>query len=306
MDNDELFARYDGDLVHRVRNEGNLKNDRALLGKFRGSIGDSAPSADLVKAFLAGYLDRTLGTQIRYAATLKRFMKWYGQPMDDFRIRSPRILPEYVEDDDIAKLLVAVRNKRSHKGTVRRDLLLIELGLKTGMRESELADLAVGDVHDDFVVVKKGKGEKDRMIPMPSAIAERLKEFVTGRDRDESVFGLTGPSIGNKISIFARKAGVPHIHAHSLRHKYATDLLEGGADIRAVQELLGHADLSTTQRYVAITDTRLKDAVRVLEGHSTQDKTEGQAASVHRCIAQVTITSPRRHPLGLSAEVRYS
>ena len=303
MGNDELFARHDLDLIHRIRNAGNLERDRALLDKFRDFIGDLPPSSDLVKEFLVRYVGRTPGTQIRYAGTLKRFMKWYGQPMEDFRIRSPRILPEYVEDEDIEKLLTAVANKRSHKGTILRDRLIVELYLKTGMRRNELADLAVGDVHDDFLVVRRGKGEKDRMIPVPSAIAGRLRRYIGGRGRTESVFGLTGPSVGNMISNFARKAGVTNIHTHSLRHKYATDLLEGGADLRAVQELLGHADLSTTQRYLAITDRRLVEAVGVLEADGVSGQTKERAASTHQSSAQVTVTPPCGDLLELTAPV---
>jgi hypothetical protein len=113
-------------------------------------------------------------------------------------------------------------------------------------------------------MVIKGKGGKDRMIPLLPDIAGRLNNYTRDRQPDESVFGLTGPSIGNKISIFARKAGQKDIHTHSLRHKYATDLLESGANIRAVQQLLGHSDLATTQDYLAITDESLRDAVNGL------------------------------------------
>jgi hypothetical protein len=170
-----------------------------------------------------------------------------------------------VEDDQIEKLLSAIKGKKSHKRSIERDLLIVELYLKTGMRRSELADLKVRDVHSDFLMVLKGKGEKDRMIPLLPDIAGRLDSYIRSRQPDESVFGLTGPSIGNKISLFARKAGLKDIHTHSLRHKYATDLLESGANIRAVQQLLGHSDLTTTQVYLAITDESLRDAVNGLD-----------------------------------------
>ncbi len=142
----------------------------------------------------------------------------------------PKRLPQYVEDDQIEKLFSAIRGKKSHKCSIERDLLIVELYLKTGMRRSELAGLKVRDVHSDFLMVIKGKGEKDRMLPLLPDIAGRLNGFIRGRQPDESVFGLTGPSIGNKISIFAQKAGLKDIHTHSLRHKYATDLLESGAN----------------------------------------------------------------------------
>jgi len=82
----------------------------------------------------------------------------------------------------------------------------------------------------------------------------------------EKVFKLTAPSISMKIKNFARKAGLEYFHAHSMRHKFATDLLERGADLKVVQELLGHENLSTTQVYLAVTSERMREAVNLLEG----------------------------------------
>ncbi len=77
---------------------------------------------------------------------------------------------------------------------------------------------------------------------------------------------MKAPCISMKIKKFARKAGLEDFHAHSLRHKFATDLLERGADLKVVQELLGHENLSTTQVYLAVTSERMREAVNLLEG----------------------------------------
>ncbi len=114
MSNDELYQRYDTELVLKIRNRRNLRYDRQLLEKFRNYIGHLPPSPSLVKGFIAQYADRTPATQARYASTLKTFMKWYGQPMEDFHIKVPRALPQYVEDAEIDKLIRAVESKRSH------------------------------------------------------------------------------------------------------------------------------------------------------------------------------------------------
>lgn len=82
----------------------------------------------------------------------------------------------------------------------------------------------------------------------------------------EKVFKLEAPSISMKITKFSRIAGLVDFHAHSLRHKFATDLLERGVDLKIVQELLGHENLSTTQVYLAVTGERMRDAVNLLEG----------------------------------------
>ncbi|MFC1957467.1 tyrosine-type recombinase/integrase [Chloroflexota bacterium] len=264
MSNDELFRSYQPELLLKIHNQINLKNDIALLDKFREFLGDSRPSPLLAREFISRYHRRSLSTQARYAANIKGFMRWYGEPIDDLKIKVPKRLPEYIENEQIEKLLSSIRDKKNYKFTIERDLLIVELYLKTGLRRSELAGLKVRDIHKDFIMVIKGKGEKDRMIPLLPDIAGRLTGFTRNRQPDESVFGLTGPTIGNKISLFARKSGQKNIHTHSLRHKYATDLLESGANIRAVQQLLGHSDLATTQGYLAITDESLRDAVNGL------------------------------------------
>lgn len=84
-------------------------------------------------------------------------------------------------------------------------------------------------------MIAHGKGGNDRIIPLPPAIAQRLHNFIEGMQPNEKVFKLKAVSIGNKIRRFAKKAGLAQFHTHSMRHKYATDLLEAGANIRAVQ-----------------------------------------------------------------------
>ena len=197
-------------------------------------------------------------------------MKWYGEPMDDLKIKIPKSLPPYTEDAQIEKLLHAIETKKTHKRSIVRDILLVELALKTGMRRGELANLEARHIHEDFLVVREGKNQKDRVIPLSPPIALRLKNFIEGKKLDERVFGLKPPSITMKIKTFARRAGMEELHAHTLRHKFATDLLEHGADIRSVQHLLGHESLSTTQVYLSVTDKRLRETVNLLNKEKRQ------------------------------------
>jgi len=293
MSNDELFAKYQPELRLKIHNPINLKSDIALLDKFKVFLGSSGPTPSLAKEFISGYYHCSLSTQARYTATIKGFMRYYGEPIDDVKIKVPKHLPQYVESGQIESLLSSIENKKSHKGSIERDLLIVELYLKSGMRRSELANLKIRDVHKDFIMVLKGKGEKDRMIPLLPDIAERLRSFTRNRKPDESVFGLTGPSIGNKISIFARKANLTDIHTHSLRHKYATDLIESGANIRAVQALLGHSDLSATQGYLAITDKGLHDAVNGLATKGKQGSTdERKPDNIYQVNAELSLSPP--------------
>jgi integrase len=265
MTNDELFNIYDSDIVLRLHNAKNLSDTRKTLARFKDHLGQYPPSPELAKAFLAQFFDRKPRTLYRYAQMIKMFMKWYGEPLNDFKVKIPKSLPPYTENDDIAKLLDAVENKKTHKGVIVRDRLLIELALKSGMRRGELASLKVRDIHEDFLVVREGKNNKDRVIPLSQPIILRLKQFIDRKKPNVSVFGLKPSTITMKIKSFANKAGLDNSHTHTLRHKYATDLLEHGANIRSVQQLLGHENLSTTQVYLSITDKGIREAVDLLE-----------------------------------------
>ena len=262
--NSELFTLYDSELTLRIRNLRNLDNERRLLAKFRQYLNGFPPSVELAKGFLAQYASRKPRTLARYGATIKAFMKWYGVPMDDFRVKVPKTLPPYTEDSDVDKVRQAIQNKKTHKGCMVRDALLLDSALITGMRRGELADLEPKDIHADFLIAH-GKGGKERVIPLGAPIAQRLHNFIKGMKPNEKVFKLKATSIGNKIRLFAKKAEVDHFHTHTTRHKFATDLLERGANIKVVQELLGHAYLSTTEVYLSIVDQGLRDAVNLLD-----------------------------------------
>ncbi|MFC1985258.1 tyrosine-type recombinase/integrase [Chloroflexota bacterium] len=272
MSNSDLFKRYDTELLLRLHNRKNLTDTRKILGRFEAFLDGRAPSPDLAKEFLAQFADRKPRTLSRYAQMVKSLMKWYGQPIDEFRVKVPRTLPPYIEDYQIEKLLNAMASKRSHKGSIVRDQLLVQLAVKTGLRRAELANLEARDIHADFIVVRSGKGDKDRVVPLAPSIAQRLNAFVKGMEPNEKVFKLKAPCISMKIKNFARKAGpgLEDFHAHSIRHKFATDLLERGADLKVVQELLGHENLSTTQVYLAVTSERMREAVNLLEGSKKQ------------------------------------
>ncbi|MFC2017193.1 tyrosine-type recombinase/integrase [Chloroflexota bacterium] len=265
MTNDELFQLYDSDLVLRLHNAKNLNDTRKILTKFKQHLSEFPPSPELAKGFLAQYSDRKSRTLYRYAQMIRVFMKWYGEPMDDFKVKIPKTLPPYTEDSEIEKLFNAIENKKTHKSCIVRDSLMVALALKTGMRRSELGNLEVKDIHQGFLLVRNGKGGKDRVIPLAPAIVGRLQNFIQGKQPDEKVFSLKPACISNKIRQFARKAGLDGFHTHTMRHKFATDLLERGANVKQVQELLGHDNLATTEVYLSITDQGLRKAVSLLD-----------------------------------------
>lgn len=146
-------------------------------------------------------------------------MEWYGEPINDLKLRIPKSLPPYTEDSEIDKLFLAIESKATHKGCIIRDRPLVELALKSGMRRGELANLEVRDIRADFLVVRRGKYEKDRAIPLSTKLAMRLSNYVKDKKPSDKVFNLKGPTITMKVKKFARKAGLDDLHAHALRHK---------------------------------------------------------------------------------------
>ena len=205
-----------------------------------------------------------LNTRKRYADYLRAFLKYLGMEFG-ITIKRPHLLPEVVTDEDVEKLKDTIRNHHSWKRSITNDLAIIETLSKTGMRRAELANLTVGDVDlNKCRALVHGKGNKDRVIPFGAELFEILTEICQGKAEDERVFGMTKKSLGVKIHKWALKAGV-NLHTHSFRHYFATKLVEKGANIRVVQELLGHSSLNTTQVYLSVTAGHLEDAIGLLD-----------------------------------------
>jgi integrase/recombinase XerD len=219
--NEELLALYDPEIILHCTDPRNRDYTRHMVRRFVIEfLAGRKPSAALAKEFLSGYRDRKSRTVYRYTSMISPFMKWYGDPISNVKIKVPKSLPPFTEDAELDDLLEAMKNKKTHKQIVARDVLLVKMDIKTGLRRAEIANLEAHDIHKDFLIVRGGKGQKNRVIPLVPSIATDLNRFIAGMVPAQKVFGLTAASIGNKIRIFAVKAGV-NIHTHSLRHKFA-------------------------------------------------------------------------------------
>jgi integrase/recombinase XerD len=189
-------------------------------------------------------------------------------------IETPRLwkrIPDILEPREVDKLL-AQPNIRKDKGL--RDKAILELMYATGLRVSETASLKVQSLNLEVGFVRvKGKGGKERIVPVGQKALHFLSRYIDqarqknlkGRDCDDLFIssykkGLTRQSIWKMIKAYLKKARIrKKIYPHILRHSFATHLLEGGADLRSVQEMLGHSSISTTQIYTHINKSRLKE-----------------------------------------------
>lgn len=176
-------------------------------------------------------------------------------------------LPRFLNQTEI-EMLLAAPDVSTETGL--RDRAILELMYACGLRVSEAVDLKMQDVDlDSGLLTCTGKGNKTRRVPIGASAVEWLKSYFTARRKKENieiqnlfVTPLGRPLNRQLIHLFikeyAEKCGLEDVSAHTLRHSFATHLVQNSADIRSVQQMLGHADISTTQIYTHMTDAHLK------------------------------------------------
>jgi integrase/recombinase XerC/integrase/recombinase XerD len=186
--------------------------------------------------------------------------------------RLPQTLPRTLKPDEVARLLNRIPASTPLE---QRDRALFELAYASGLRAEELVDLDHDSVDFDAEQVRvEGKGSKTRFVPTGEpalralgAYLERARPALSANDGEPALFlsksgrRLSTSDVRRRLRVWARHAATQTgVHPHALRHSFATHLLEGGADLRAIQELLGHASISTTQVYTRIESARLRAA----------------------------------------------
>lgn len=260
------FAEYLENLQKKIFDV-QLKDASAYLANLRRSGLDERSAARALSA---------LRTFYKYLIIEGRLDK---NPLN--LIETPRgkaSLPKVMSPEEVDRLLAAPDNE-TPRGA--RDSVMIELLYATGLRVSELVNLSVNDVHllDGYirVVWKGGKGAKERFVPVAEKTAQNLKSYIeltrpmfVGEQRPSPklFFGrknrpMTRQGFWKLLKTYALKVGVSaKVTPHTLRHSFATHLLINGADLRAVQEMLGHSDISTTQIYTHLETPRLRKIIR--------------------------------------------
>ncbi len=254
--------------------------DFARFAAREGVHDPGAVTRPVVTLYLVSLRRRRLAptTVARRLAALRGFYRFLlrerhvaSDPTED--VSSPRRgeeLPRVLSSEEVARLL-AQPDPRTPEGL--RDRALLELLYSSGLRVSELVGLDVGDVDLESELVRVlGKGSKERVVPVGSYAVRTLQAYLTlGRPRlARRSAALFVSRLGRRLSRqwvwrclrrYARAAGISRpVTPHMLRHSFATHLLEGGADLRSVQELLGHASIATTQVYTHVARQHLRQA----------------------------------------------
>jgi integrase/recombinase XerC len=215
----------------------------------------------------------TLRRKLAAIRGLFRFMLREGVvPLNVARLvrtpKAPKKLPEVMSAEQANTLLDGVAAGKLERPFPSRDRAIFELLYGCGIRVSELAGLDLEDMdRSEGWLRVRGKGKKERQVPLPGKAREALERYIGERPvvrEQRAVFlnyrnaRLTTRGISGIVKLYATYlAGDPSLHPHSFRHAYATHLLADGADLRAIQELLGHARLSTTQKYTQVSLTDL-------------------------------------------------
>jgi integrase/recombinase XerD len=270
-----LAAEAGAALNTRLAYERDLRGASDLL---EGGL--SGASQEALKRLSEAWLPLKRTTVARKSAALRRFFGFLhdeGLRGDDPSAALPRPagarpLPKILGHDAVGALFAEIERRRREEpgASVLRLAALVELLYGSGMRATELVSLPRHSVHPDrpFLILR-GKGAKERLVPISDRARAAVAEWAALVPRDSLWLFPSGKSHLSRVRLhqllkaLAAAAGVPpeRVSPHVLRHAFATHLLEGGADLRALQMLLGHADIATTQIYTHVDSRRLIDLV---------------------------------------------
>jgi len=264
-----------------------IKAYRTDLAEFTTFVGpEELKNIDhlLIRAFLAQLYERGLSKSsvARALSSVRSFFKWMGREhMIDSNpallVAAPKLPKKLPRVPTMEEMNSVLDTKMPDEAAFpERDRLILELLYGCGIRNSELTGINIDDIHArQGLILVRGKGKKQRIVPFGGSAQIALREYLplrTGalerhKHTGESALltnlrgtRLTTRSVGRIVKSIAVAGGLPReVHPHTLRHAFGTHMLEEGADLRAIQELLGHARLSTTQRYTQLTTKQVLD-----------------------------------------------
>jgi len=255
----------------------NYKIDLEDFRKFVGDLDFEKIDYLLLRKYLAVLKEKTLGNRSvgRHLSTLRSFFRFLSHeglikvnPI--LMLSSPKLekhLPLFMTEGEVTKLIESAFAKDEKDERGLRDRAILETFYSSGLRISELVALSQADI--DFIsgIVKvMGKGKKERVVPIGDAALLTIRKYLDKRKKkSDAIFlnknglRITTRGVRNIVGKYLKSSGIRRgVSVHTLRHSFATHLLDRGADLRTVQELLGHADLATTQIYTHLSTEKIK------------------------------------------------
>ena len=266
MEKEEFLKKIETELKISKNSEHTVKNYLSSNSKLL-DFTNKAPeqvTEDDIKAFMAENLsDKASSSNILFLSAIKYAYSNLLKKDITSGIKRPkkeRKIPSVLTKEEVKKLLDSMSNNKSK--------LMASLIYACGLRVSELTNLKIEDINfnEQIIHVRQAKGKKDRIVNVPVSLIENLKEQIEYQKPPQQQYLFTGPkgklssrNLQKIISKAAKKAEIKkQVHCHTLRHSFATHLLENGTDIRFIQELLGHSSLSTTELYTHVSREQLK------------------------------------------------
>ncbi len=260
---ESLINNYKRELVIRGYSERTIKAYTQMLSRYleftisRRNLGRE----EKVRYFLESFEDKEASREMAFAALKFFYHDYLRMPLEVFSLRRKRSrsLPAVLTPTEVVKLLDAVNN-RKHR-------LMLALLYGSGLRVGELVALNIGDLDLEYgrIHVKRGKGAKDRYVVLPHTLIPELSSIIGERNGKDPLFTTRSGrryQIRSVQAAFEKAKGHVGIRkkasCHTLRHSFATHLLERGTDVRVIQSQLGHSNLKTTMMYTHMTDEILK------------------------------------------------
>lgn len=258
----DVLSRLDTELKLRGSSPLTIRNYSFFVDKFVKKTNKPVEqlSQEDVKTYLASmFADKSKNTIMLAAAALKFFFtEILKKEFGEIKIpKKEKRLPEVLTKDEVSKLIKSAETRKSR--------LILSLLYSSGLRVSELVNLKPNDIifSENIGWVRGGKGSKDRMFTLSQNLSLELKEYLDKKEKTKYVFSddspLTTRNIQKIVKNLRNKTDInKKITPHTLRHSFATHLLEAGTDIRMIQALLGHASLNTTQLYTHVSTDQIK------------------------------------------------
>ena len=265
----QIIEKFKTELKLRGFSDNTLKNYLFFFEKFLNTTSKKSEelTEDDAKSFLASMIDTKSRSTLLLAASSLRFFytNILKKNVDAINLpRRERKLPNVLSKEEVKRLLESAETSKSK--------LIMSMLYSTGMRVSEIVNMKAGELNLEEKTgwVRQGKGKKDRLFILSEKLVVQIREFLELHKNYAYLFSekkhLTTRNIQKIVNHASKKAGIQkRVTPHTLRHSFATHLLEQGVDIRVIQELLGHSSLSTTQVYTHVSAEEIKKVQNPLD-----------------------------------------